>query len=52
MVKKRAAILEAIREKIADLSTGPGVYLLKDEHGVVLYVGKAKTLRSRLNNSL
>ena len=26
----------------------PGVYLMKDEHGAVLYVGKAKNLRVRL----
>jgi excinuclease ABC subunit C len=26
----------------------PGVYLMKDIHGVVLYVGKAKNLRNRL----
>jgi excinuclease ABC subunit C len=28
--------------------TGPGVYLMKDEEGNVLYVGKAKNLRSRV----
>ena len=26
----------------------PGVYLMKDSQGVVLYVGKAKNLRARL----
>ena len=29
-------------------STKPGVYLMKDEHGTVIYVGKAKCLRERL----
>ena len=28
----------------------PGVYCFRDLHGRVLYVGKAKNLRARLNN--
>ena len=28
----------------------PGVYMFKDRHGRVLYVGKAKSLRSRVSN--
>ena len=48
MAPKRAAVVEAIREKIATLPQSPGVYLFKDAAGVVLYVGKAKTLRSRV----
>ncbi|MGE0616688.1 MAG: excinuclease ABC subunit UvrC [Bacteriovoracia bacterium] len=31
-----------------EASTAPGVYLMKDAEGVVLYVGKAKNLRNRL----
>jgi excinuclease ABC subunit C len=34
-------------EKVKQFPTTPGVYLMKDEAGVVLYVGKAKNLRSR-----
>jgi len=30
--------------------TSPGVYLMRDGEGAVLYVGKAKTLRARLRN--
>lgn len=30
--------------------TAPGVYRFRDPHGRVVYVGKAKNLRSRLNN--
>ncbi len=37
-----------LEEQIPDLSTGPGVYLMKDEGGVVLYIGKAKNLRNRV----
>ena len=32
------------------LSTRPGVYLLKDDRGRVLYVGKAKSLRPRIRS--
>jgi excinuclease ABC subunit C len=34
-------------EKVKQFPTTPGVYLMKDCQGVVLYVGKAKNLRSR-----
>jgi len=38
-------ILEA---KLSLLPTSPGVYLFKDQKGGVIYVGKAKNLRSRV----
>lgn len=34
-------------EKVRDFPQSPGVYLMKDATGVVIYVGKAKNLRSR-----
>jgi len=37
-----------LREQIAHLPKSPGVYLLKDVRGRVLYVGKAKDLRARV----
>ena len=35
------------KEKVRDFPDGPGVYLMKDEAGRVIYIGKAKNLRSR-----
>ncbi len=34
-------------EKVREFPQEPGVYLMKDASGVVIYVGKAKNLRSR-----
>ncbi len=34
-------------DKVKQFPTGPGVYLMKDEQGRVVYVGKAKNLRNR-----
>jgi len=33
-----------------DIPTDPGVYRFRDEHGRVIYVGKAKSLRARLSS--
>ena len=41
---------EHLQRKIDSLPDGPGVYLWKDAAGNVLYVGKAKRLRSRVRN--
>src|SRR5689334_14898232 len=39
-------------EKIRALPTKPGVYLYKNADGNVIYVGKAKNLRSRVRSYL
>src|ERR1051326_461055 len=40
----------AVLEKIPHLPESPGVYLWRDADGDVLYVGKAKRLRSRVRS--
>ncbi len=39
---------EIIKEKLDKLPLKPGVYLMKDASGNVIYVGKAKVLRNRV----
>src|SRR5215467_11484682 len=39
-----------LREKVSTLPFSPGVYLYKDAHGRVIYVGKAKSLRNRVRS--
>ena len=50
MARERDAILAGIREKVAQMPPTPGVYLLKSAAGAVVYVGKAKALRSRVSS--
>lgn len=38
------------RPKPGEIPTAPGVYRFRDERGRVIYVGKAKSLRARLNS--
>ncbi len=44
------AVPETILDKIPHLPESPGVYLWRDREGTVLYVGKAKRLRSRVRS--
>jgi len=41
---------ERVAEQLKNLPTKPGVYLFRDEARQVLYVGKAKSLRSRVRS--
>ncbi len=43
-------IPDTLQRKLDTLPEGPGVYLWKDASGEVLYVGKAKRLRSRVRS--
>jgi excinuclease ABC subunit C len=44
-----AAVAELMLEtKLSTLPASPGVYLFKDQHGEVIYVGKARSLRDRV----
>ena len=40
----------ALREQLAGVPTGPGVYIYRDDGDRVLYVGKAKSLRRRVHS--
>ena len=42
--------LSYIKEKIRRLPDSPGVYLMKDRFGSILYVGKAKNLKRRVSS--
>lgn len=39
-----------IKEKLALLPDKPGCYLMKDGHGRIIYVGKAKSLKNRVRS--
>ena len=46
--KKLNDRLGFLREKSNKLSLSPGVYLMKDKTGKIIYVGKAKALKNRV----
>ncbi|HIF95651.1 MAG TPA: excinuclease ABC subunit UvrC [Myxococcales bacterium] len=52
MTRPSDAKRQALRAKAQSLPTGPGIYQFKSERGVVLYVGKAQNLRSRVRQYL
>src|SRR5688572_28445387 len=42
-------VTDHIRNKLGNVPHKPGVYLMKDRFGTVIYVGKARDLRKRVN---
>ena len=41
---------EELREKVKNLPKSSGVYIMKDDSGTIIYVGKAKILRNRVKS--
>ncbi|MBE6108635.1 MAG: excinuclease ABC subunit UvrC [Erysipelotrichaceae bacterium] len=41
---------ELLKLKLASLPMEPGCYLMKNSHGEIIYVGKAKKLKNRVNS--
>ncbi|UTR11308.1 excinuclease ABC subunit UvrC [Evansella sp. LMS18] len=42
--------MSLLKEKVAIVPDQPGCYLMKNKHGTVIYVGKAKVLRNRVRS--
>lgn len=50
--RKEGTVLmnETIKQKLSLLPEHPGCYLMKNNHGTIIYVGKAKNLRNRVRS--
>ena len=42
--------LPYLRDKTSKLTTSPGVYIMKDKSGKIIYIGKAKNLHNRVTS--
>jgi len=40
----------SLKEKIKQLPSSPGVYFMKDSQGIIIYVGKSKNLKKRVQS--
>ena len=50
MKERGLGMNERIQNKLALLPDQPGCYLMKDKHGTIIYVGKAKVLKNRVRS--
>ncbi|MFP4067705.1 MAG: excinuclease ABC subunit UvrC [Spirochaetaceae bacterium] len=50
MSEEKAPVQADVRSKVGEFPQSPGVYVMKDEAEKVIYVGKAKNLRSRVRS--
>lgn len=41
---------EKIAQILAELPSSPGVYMMKDKYGEIIYIGKAKSLKNRVSS--
>ena len=44
-------VIERLRDKANSLPKSPGVYIMKDAEGNIIYVGKSKALKNRLSSN-
>ena len=42
--------LPYLREKTSRLTTSPGVYIMRNKSGEIIYIGKAKNLHNRVSS--
>ncbi|MCM3785911.1 excinuclease ABC subunit UvrC [Neobacillus mesonae] len=49
-IQDQEKALEKIRHKLALLPDSPGCYLMKNDQGTIIYVGKAKVLKNRVRS--
>jgi excinuclease ABC subunit C len=47
---EKPGVQVSLSDKLDQLPARPGVYLFRDAEGVILYIGKAKSLRSRVRS--
>ena len=41
--------IDSIKDRVKDLPLLPGVYIMRDESGTIIYIGKAKKLKNRVS---
>lgn len=50
LLKVDLAVQEPLRDRVREFPTQSGVYLMKSQVGKIIYVGKAKNIRSRVSS--